>query len=195
MIHSNAGRKMGKTFALVALSLCLLAIGSGNSYAQPKIVCETVIPTSEAFTPNGRVRADQSFLCVTKGGKSAVLYYRASAMQNRSYPGYYTAPWLGLRVFDDQGRELFHDSTFHVAAVAPCGGYHAHIAPIPRNFDFQKAYSIEISLSGNVGGHRCGRPAGWFEGLAYDIEKKANQLSRGEISEEEKAALKAYFGG
>jgi hypothetical protein len=185
-----------KTMLPLALGAFLL-LSAGESVLAADVRCSDGITASDAHTPNLTVRADSILFCVNEDSDRAILFFRASAMVNRSFPDYNSAPWLALRVFDDQGQEIFADPTFWVATVAPCGGYHPHAIAVPRKFDFEEAYSIEVQLTGNVGGRtNCGtRPSGFFEAAWYDVQNKVDKWRRLEFSEAEKMAIKAYFSG
>jgi hypothetical protein len=102
---------------------------------------EIVIPETRSTDRGGRVRVDNASLCISSEDRTAVLYFRASAMNSSAYEDRSTAPWVHLELRDERDSVVANLKDV-VLATAPAGGYRNHRATLPT--------TITNSQLGNV---------------------------------------------
>jgi hypothetical protein len=143
---------------LFASMIVAVSASGGGSEAQAfdyAKLCDLRVPGTSAFySSDGRIRVDQTSICLDEDSRTAVFLGEAAAMNKQSYVGASQAPWLNLILTDDEGKDIWAaGQTLGTADIPECGGYAAIVRRIP--YEAARAtYTFRLEMGG-AGSDAC----------------------------------------
>ena len=173
---------------LSAIAVMFFCIQPGHaSSIESALKCSKLIRHDTEYSSNGRIRADQIFLCISSNKESISLHYRASAMHRDAYVGIKNSPWLSLKIYDNNKKTIYSRVDFDLADVERCGGYHGHWKAVPiTSSEISQIAFYEVSLGGT--GPRPCTPQG-IDRVIYDAQETVDRWTRGNLTDSERVIL------